>query len=256
MSIKPAPTKYQLTFNSNNYFKDGSALLNSGNQRLHGSLQTTGASITYGDETVYGDSTLKDEPLILTITDPQYLQSNNLVTKSYVDSIISNYPQVYTFGKAYNGTIDSNFLTNLNNYVYVRFLNTQEFIQSLYIEVIYDVQKAKRWSLDRSDAIQRRSVYNIVFYKSTFNTFDKSTIELIDGDNITRSFGDYTPLSIGTQNGKCLIRYQFIPTAPNINEADDWYATYGISIKILKSNPVLYSYVQNANSGGAYFATD
>ena len=70
MSVKPAPIKFQKTFNINNYFKDGSALLNSGNQRLHGSLQTTGATITYGNETVYGDSTLKDEPLILSITDP------------------------------------------------------------------------------------------------------------------------------------------------------------------------------------------
>jgi hypothetical protein len=255
MSIKAIPERLSTTFNTNYYFQDGDYLGNTGKQKLRGSLQLDNETV-YQDEIVYGQSTVGSEPLVMSVTDPSLLQANHLVSKSYVDSRTNGYLQVFTFGRAYTGVIDPNFMVNLNNYVYVRFQNTNEKIQSLYVEVIYDVQKGKRYSLDRNDAIQRRSLYNIVFYQSTFNTFDKSTIDLVGGDDLTKSFGNYTPLAVGTQNGACLIRFQFSPTTPTINSGDDWYSTYGISIRILKSNGLTYNSSVGQNAGNAYFATN
>jgi hypothetical protein len=105
--IKPKPRKLSLLFNSNYYFTRGDYLYNSGNQRLRG-IMTDNGQVSYGDETIYGESTMRDEPLIMSISNPETLLNNNLVSKSYTDYRVlrpANNPVVSTL-------ITTNQLTN------------------------------------------------------------------------------------------------------------------------------------------------
>ena len=181
MSVKSVPERLSTTFNTNYYFQDGDYLLNNGNQKLRGKLQLDGQT-NYGNDLTYGDSTFKDEPIIMTITDPSQLQANHLVSKSYVDSRVSgNYPQVFTYGKAYKGTP---LTTTVDGYVLINFLDPTPVMQSLYIEVVYDIQLSNDdLPVVRSTAMQRTAVYNVTFYKD--GIFNRSEKELIDGDSLT-----------------------------------------------------------------------
>jgi hypothetical protein len=46
---------------------------------------TDNGPVSYGDETIYGESTMRDEPLFMSISNPETLVNNNLVSKSYTD---------------------------------------------------------------------------------------------------------------------------------------------------------------------------
>jgi hypothetical protein len=258
MSVRPLPLKLDTTtFNPNYYFTQGEYLENYGTQRLQGTFQVS-KSVTYGNETVYGDSSFKDEPTIMSITDPVLLTSNHLVSKSYVDSvlIINPYPQIFTFGQSYSGTP----LVTQPRSIKIRYLDNTPRQQSLYIQVIYDVQKANANQITRNSAIQRKSLYNVYYYKNDNNVFSHAYVELIDGDDIHRSFGggSYQPIRFGTSAGNCIIRYEFPPIndTPNNPSSDGWLSSYSISFRILSSVPTditTSATLSYSNSGGAYF---
>jgi len=259
MSIKPAPIKKQTIYNANNFFKDGSSLLNTGNQRLQGTMQITGSNITYGDEITYGKDTSQTEPYVLTISSPNNLENNQLVTKSYVDSMINPYPQVFTYGQAYSGTPLEPPPSRL---IRIKYLDNTPKVQSLYIQVIYDIQRANANQITRDSAIQRVSIYNVYFYKNDNDVFFHAYVELIDGDDIHRPFGggSYQPIRFGTGGGgNCVIRYEFPPVDndnPNNMSSDGWLSSYCISFKILSSVPTGITpetTLSQSNSGGAYF---
>jgi hypothetical protein len=256
MSVRPLPLKLDTTtFNPNYYFTPGEYLENYGTQRLQGTFQVS-KTVTYGNETVYGDSSFKDEPTIMSITDPEFLTSNHLVSKSYVDSkiIINPYPQIFVYGKAYTGSpVPVGFSENIQ---IIKFTNNFPVIQSIYVEVIYDVQRGQRNTLSRDSAIQRESIYNIVYYK-TNGVFTSSTIELVSGDNLTRDYGGYQPFDAGISNGDCCVMCDF-PKSPTSITSDNWISSYGITIRILNSTPgrtnqFLLPELSYSNAGSAYF---
>jgi hypothetical protein len=200
----------------------------------------------------------------MNVTDPSLLQANHLVSKSYVDSRVSgNYPQVFTYGKAYNGTA---LTTTVDGYVFINFLNPSPVMQSLYIEVVYDIQLSNDdLPVVRSSAMQRTAVYNVCFYKQN-GIFNRSQMELIDGDSltdggITSIIGgpSYQPFGIGITNGVCVIRYQFPPSNSvyTTTNNDNWLSSYGITLRILQSTPQTTDesdILSSSNSGSAYFS--
>jgi hypothetical protein len=151
--------------------------------------------------------------------------------------------------------------------LFVNFLNPQIGIQSLYLEIYYNVTRSGAGVMTRSTtfpSIRLHSVYNVFFYRVN-GTYSQSAYELISGDsitNVTGTFGyTYQPFGIGTSGGNCILNYAFPPTGgvytnnPNTN---GWISQYNITIRILQSNPLntgnSANIISSASFGGAYFS--
>jgi len=128
MSIKARPERLSGTFNTSYYFQDGEYIQNTGTQRLRGHLNLE-SEIVYGDETVYGNSAVGTEPIVLTVTDPNSLQDNQLVTKSYLSTLSTFLPNIYTSGSSVSSTdIADQYINNVMTPSYIGINFTDESI--------------------------------------------------------------------------------------------------------------------------------
>jgi len=278
MSVYPAPLNPTFPiFNINNFYQAGKVLTNYGDQTLLGTLTTSG-EVTTGNEIIYGDSTTQREPQVLNITDKTLLIDTNLVTKRYVDDEINivvadavaaaleNYtsPQVFTYGKA--TTSLSNSVQINSGVAYINFNDTTLTIQTIYFHVCYYITRAGANTIEPSTNGDYQSQHYYATYQATFykinGVFSLCKFSKQEGDTLTSQTSqfaqNYTPLLIGTINGRCIMKFGFPSNSTlysNATSANGWISGYGITIKLLASNPINdQQFAEVAETAGnAYF---
>lgn len=252
MSVKPAPIKFQKTFNINNYVQSGSSLLNSGNQRLNGNLQIT------GDEITYGSDTSAKEPLVLTVSDPSTLVANNLITKSYFDSKLN--PQVYTFGAAYDNSLTAPVIQS--GYVYVNFRNTASLVDTFYLRAIYKITYA-----NANTTISPSNIADTFFDATYFikvlklNGVPSIYVKYLAGTDIRTAITSsqfnqsFTPLTIGRTGNRVIVSYGFPSNRTAFTNTTNkfWVSSYGITLNIMESTEEFINNMTGTN-GNCYFS--
>jgi hypothetical protein len=190
--IKPKPRKVSLLFNSNYYFTSGDYLYNSGNQRLRG-VMTDNGQVSYGDETIYGESTMRDEPLIMSISNPETLVNNNLVSKSYTDYRVlrpANEPVVSTL-------LTTNQLTN-NHLVSKKYVDDNILTQTTEPVV---VTRTEVNLLTNNHLVSKKYVDDTITTSVSLNLYPTNFY-------FGKSYIQTNPLTLQIENGMSFIKFK------------------------------------------------
>jgi hypothetical protein len=250
----PAPKNIDsLIFNSNDFFDPNKTIVASGDQRIDGDI-TQNSEYLYGDQTVGGMLYVSSEPLITGNVNTLTLTDNNLVSKKYVDdeitastttieNLIPN-ATTFFFGRGYVslGSGYSTYPTPIieNNYVQIDFVNQSLLVQSLVVDIVYQITESRANTTQIYKNTQYTAQYLLSFYKFTADLFVGASYQLLSGSSLTGNINDFniTPLAFGVFQNKPCINFYF-PTNRNPNlKTSNYISNYGISMTLKSSMPL------------------
>jgi hypothetical protein len=240
-------------FNIHNFFDPNKNIVASGDQRIHGNI-TQQSEFLYGDETIGGMLYLSNEPLLTGNVNTLTLTDNNLVSKKYVDDVITTttttienlIPNATTFfyGRGYldRGPLFASNPTPTieNGYVQIDFINPNLLVQSIVVDIVYQITESRANTTQIFKNTQYTAQYLLSFYKFTFDLFVGANYQLLSGSSLTGNINDFniTPVVFGVFQNKITISFNF-PTNRNPNlKTSNYISNYGISMSIKSSAPL------------------
>jgi hypothetical protein len=168
-----------------------------------------------------------------------------------LSNLITN-PTTFYYGYGYSNNNTTPLLTN--NYVQIGFVDNSLYVQTLIIDITYQITESRANTTLIFKNTEYTSQYMLSFYKFQ-NTFNGANYRLLSGSSLTgalSAFNGLVPVSFGVYQNKPCINFNFPNRNPNLTN-QDYISNYGIAMIIKSSSPLNQNSSLSNTKQNAYF---